>query len=114
MGCYSDHCFGEWGVGYRHHGLSVNTIFELLEDTTGGQKCRECVSEGKLLCDLSSAANTIVILNSYPHRCSFISAEHSILDTLLILIYGNSIAPISKRACKSLKIHMPLKTFYSS
>lgn len=106
-----------WGKGgwvNRHHRLSVNTIFELLEDTTGGQNCRALVSQSKLLCILSSAANAIVILNSYPLGVALHRFEHSILNTLLIFIYGISIAPISKRSCKSLKIRMPLKTFYSS
>jgi hypothetical protein len=91
----------------------VNTILELLEDTSGGQNCRELVSQGKLLCILSSAANAIVIVNSYPLGVALHPFEHSILDTLLILIYGISIAPISKRACRSFKIRIPLKTFYS-
>jgi len=52
---------GEGGYFNRHNGLSVNRIFELLKDTTGGQT-RRVITQSKLLFILAPAANAFVIL----------------------------------------------------
>lgn len=73
----------------------MKTTIELLDNKTGGQKCRDLV----LVASVSVFRHQlrIVILNSYPPLAVALHLfEHSIMETALILIFGLSVAPISK------------------